>query len=107
MSVWDDFITTIRTENDLLQELIELSAAKQKQINDAQEVARLASEEQTLLAHLEKVDQNRVSLFDVVAAGKNLEDWLLTLDDEQQELVNPLILQLAENLGTLQSLNDL
>jgi flagellar biosynthesis/type III secretory pathway chaperone len=107
MSVWNDFLSILQTENALLQELIELSTAKQKHINDAQEVARLASEEQSILTRLEKVDQERALLFDVVAPGQKLEGWLSTLGDEQQEEVGPLVLDLAQNLGTLQALNDL
>lgn len=107
MAVWDDFIAAVEMENMLLQELIELSAAKQKQINDAQEVARLASEEQSRLTSLEQVDRTRASLFHVLAGGKKLEDWLETLSPGQQEVMNPLILELAQNLGSLQTLNDL
>ena len=107
MSVWHDFLSVLQTENELLQELIELSTAKQKHINDAQEVARLASEEQSILTSLEKVDQERALLFDVVAPGQKLEGWLSTLADEQQSEVGPLVLDLAQNLGTLQALNDL
>ncbi len=107
MAVWDDFIAVVEKENRLLQELIELSTAKQQQINDAQEVARLASEEQSRLTLLEEVDEVRASLFDVMSGGKNLEDWLATLEQQQQKVVGPLVLELAENLGTLQSLNDL
>lgn len=107
MSVWYDFLTVLQTENELLQELIELSTVKQKHINNAQEVARLASEEQSILTRLEKVDQERALLFDVVAPGQQLEDWISNLDDEQYGEIAPLVLDLAENLATLKSLNDL
>ena len=56
---------------------------------------------------LEEVDKERAELYDVLAAGKKLEDWLASLDTEQQEAAAPLLLDLAENLGRLQSLNDL
>jgi len=105
MSVWNDFLTVLQTENELLQELIELSTVKQKHINNAQEVARLASEEQSILTRLEKVDQERALLFDVVAPGQRLEDWISNLDDEQYREIAPLVLDLAENLATLKSLN--
>lgn len=107
MSVWDDFISTLTTENKLLEELVALSTAKQERVNDAHEVARLANEEEVLLARLEEVDRLRASLFDVMAGGKSLEDWLATLQQGQQAKVGPLVLKLARNLGTLQSLNDL
>lgn len=107
MSVWSEFLTVLAAENELLQELIDLSQAKQKYINDAPEVARLASEEQVILARLEQVDQERALLFDVVAPGQALEDWLNKLSDDQYEEVGPLILDLAQNLATLKSLNDL
>lgn len=107
MTVLDDLILALETENKLLRELIALSTAKQNHINDAQEVVRLASEEQAILTRLEKVDHERALLFDVVAPGQKLEDWLVTLNEETQETIGPLILDLAQNLGTLQSLNDL
>lgn len=107
MAVWDDFIAVLETENTLLRELVELSAAKQKLINDAQEVSRLAGEEQSCLTRLEGVDQERAALFDVLSGGKGLEEWLASLEDELQETVSPLLLELTEHLGRLQSLNDL
>lgn len=107
MTVWDEFIAVLRTENELLANLIALSESKQENINNAQEVARLAQEEEAILTRLEEVDRNRASLFDVIAAGKSLEDWLTTLNEEQQDQVGPLVLDLAQNLGTLQRLNDL
>lgn len=107
MTVWEDFIQTVTLENQLLLELIAISKKKQTQINDAQEVACLAGQEQILLDRLEKVDRSRASLFDVVAPGQKLEQWLIALDDEQQEAIGPLILDLAQNLGTLQTLNEL
>lgn len=107
MSVWQEFLDVLQAENELLQELITLSTEKQNLINDAQEVARLASEEQNILARLEKVDQERALLFDVVAPGQSLESWLAGLADELYEQVGPLILDLAQNLATLKSLNDL
>lgn len=107
MSVWDDFIATLTTENELLNELIKSSEAKQENINDAQEIARLAHAEEAIVNRLEEVDKKRTILFDVVAPGQKLEEWLLTLSEEQQETVIPLIINLAENLARLQSLNEL
>ena len=107
MTVWDDFVAVLETENELLRELVELSVAKQKQINDAQEVSRLAGEEQSCLTRLEGVDKERAALFDALSGGKKLEEWLASLEDVLQEIVSPLLLELAENLGRLQSLNDL
>lgn len=107
MSVWDDFIATLTLENKLLRELIESGEAKQKQINNAQEVARLAHAEETLVRRLEEVDQKRAVLFDVVAPGQALQEWILTLADEQEEQAVPLIINLAQNLAELQSLNAL
>lgn len=107
MSVWDDFIEVIKVENKLLQDLIDLSTEKQKVINDAQEVARLASKEERILASLEKADQERALLFDVVAPGQRLEDWLSTLTAGEQKIITPLILELIESLGALQNLNEL
>lgn len=107
MSVWDEFIAAVKTENELLQRLVSLSEEKQEHINDAQEVARIASKEQNILHRLEEVDLERVQLFDVIAPGQRLEGWLTTLSEEQQEEIGPVILELAENLGTLQTLNEL
>lgn len=107
MAVWDDFVAVIETENKLLRELVELSTAKQEQISNAPEVSRLAVEEQSRIRRLESLDKERVALFDVLSTGKKLEDWLASLDNEKQTCVAPLLLELTENLGRLQSLNDL
>jgi flagellar biosynthesis/type III secretory pathway chaperone len=107
MTVWDDFISVVKKETEILRELVELSAAKQEQINNAQEVSRLAGEEQKYLTRLETLDKERAELFDVLSVGKPLEDWLASLDNERQGEVAPLLLDLTENLGRLHSLNDL
>lgn len=107
MTVWDEFLAVMNTENELLRELIELSEAKQRQINNAPEISRISGEEQIRVNRLDEVDKERAQLFDVLSCGKRLEDWLLSLDEEQQNAVGPLILELAENLATLQSLNEL
>ncbi len=107
MTLWDNFIVVIEAENRLLRELVELSATKQKQINNAQEVSRIAGEEQSRLTRLETLDKERAELFEVLSAGKRLEDWLATLEHKKQEVVSPLLGELAENLGRLQSLNGL
>jgi flagellar biosynthesis/type III secretory pathway chaperone len=107
MTVWDEFIAVLQTENKLLLELIDLGSAKQKRINDAAEVSRLAGEEQSCLTRLEEADKVRTALFDVLSGGKKLEEWLMSLDAEAEERVSPLLLELTQNLGRLQSLNDL
>ena len=83
MTVWDDFVAALHEENGLLEQLIALGTAKQEQINNAPEVARIADEEQKVLARLEEVDRLRASLFDVMAVGRSLEKWLPTLTEEQ------------------------
>lgn len=107
MTVWDEFVAVLTEENALLKELIVLGTAKQQQINDAQEVARIAEEEQKILSRLEAVDRRRAELFDVLAMGKRLEQWLPTLQEEQAAVAEPLLLELTQNLGQLQVLNDL
>ena len=107
MTVWDEFLAAVKSENALLQELIELGTAKQQNINNAQEVSRLAGEEQLCLTRLEEVDKERAELFDVLSAGKTLEGWLASLPSAMQEAVSPFLLELTENLARLQSLNDL
>lgn len=107
MDVWQEFLLVLQGENDLLEQLIQLSKEKQQQINNAQEVARLAGEEQSILTRLEKADRERALLFDVIAPGQTLEAWLSTLSQEQQEEVGPLIIDLADNIAALQSLNSL
>ena len=62
MTVWDEFLAAVKSENALLQELIELGTAKQQNINNAQEVSRLAGEEQLCLTRLEEVDKERAEL---------------------------------------------
>lgn len=107
MTVWDEFVAVLAEENTLLEELIALGTAKQQQINDAPEVARIAEAEQRILERLEAADRRRAELFDVVAVGKRLEDWLPTLSAEQAAVAEPLLIKLAQNLAELQALNDL
>jgi flagellar biosynthesis/type III secretory pathway chaperone len=107
MTVWDAFVVVLSAENALLEELIHLGTAKQREINNAPEVARIAEQEQEALVRLAETDQRRAELFDVLAMGKGLEQWLLGLDGEQRAVVEPLLLKLAQNLGELQALNDL
>ncbi|HHT43023.1 MAG TPA: flagellar protein FlgN [Firmicutes bacterium] len=107
MTVWDDFVAALHEENGLLEQLIALGTAKQEQINNAPEVARIADEEQKVLARLEEVDRLRASLFDVMAVGRSLEKWLPTLTEEQSAVAEPLLVKLAENLGQLQAVNGL
>lgn len=107
MTVWDDFVAALHEENGLLEQLIALGTAKQEQINNAPEVARIADEEQKVLARLEEVDRLRASLFDVMAVGRSLEKWLPTLTEEQSAAAEPLLVKLAENLGQLQAVNGL
>lgn len=107
MGIWEDFVVVIQKENDLLSKLVDLSTEKQKKINDAQEVVRYASEEQSVLVQLEEVDRERAILFDALAPGLELEDWLQSLDEEKEKIITPLILSLVENIGELQRLNDL
>jgi len=107
MTVWDDFLAVLKKENQILRELIDLSVEKQKHINNAQEVSRVAGEEQKNVKLLEAIDKERAELFDVLSLGKSLEDWLASLDSERQDEVAPLLLDLTESLGRLQSLNDL
>lgn len=107
MTVWDEFVAVLAEENTLLEELIALGTAKQQQINDAPEVARIAEAEQRILERLEAADRRRAELFDVVAVGKRLEDWLPTLSAGQTAVAEPLLIKLAQNLAELQALNDL
>lgn len=107
MGIWEDFVEVISLENDLLSELVDLSKAKQKKINDAQAVVRYASKEQNILVRLEEADKERTLLFDAIAPGQSLEDWLASLETEKESIISPLILQLIENIGELQRLNDL
>lgn len=107
MTVWSDLLGVLRSENELLRSLIALGREKQEKINDADAVIRIAGEEQELLDRLAEVDQERAVLYDVVAPGQKLEEWLLKLDANQQEEIGPLFLELAENAGVLQSLNNL
>lgn len=105
--VWEDLLAVLRKENELLRLLISLNEEKQRQINQVEEVVRLAGEEQVILSRLEKADQERAVLYDTVAGGRELDQWFLTLDQDQQSEVEPLVLELTENIAALQSLNDL
>ena len=107
MNALQALAAVLEKENALPLELIALSEEKQKHINDAQEVSRIASEEQQLLTQLEKVEQERAVLYDVVASGKRVEEWIAQLTLEQQELFDPLITDLAQNVAQPQSLNNL
>ena len=97
----------LSAENALLEELIHLGTAKREGDQQRTQVARIAEQEQEALVRLAETDQRRAELFDVLAMGKGLEQWLLGLDGEQRAVVEPLLLKLAQNLGELQALNDL
>ena len=70
-------------------------------------MSRIASEEQQLLTQLEGVEEERAMLYDVVASGVEIEEWMAQLEPDHQEIFAPLITDLAQNLGQLQSLNNL
>lgn len=107
MNALQALVAVLKKENAILRDLIALSEEKQSQINDAQEVQRIASEEQQLLTQLEETEDERAMLYDAVASGVKIEEWLVRLEPDQQEVLVPLITDLAENLGRLQSLNHL
>ena len=107
MGIFRDLIAVLKTEAQLLEELIELSTAKQNQINNAQEVAKLAGQEQELLKQVEAWDRERTLLFDALAPGQSLEEWLLGLSEEKQRIAAPIITDLVQKVALLQSLNDL
>ncbi|NLJ80765.1 MAG: flagellar protein FlgN [Firmicutes bacterium] len=107
MDLLQELTAVLEAENQLLERLIELSSKKKDEINNAQEVARLAGQEHKILTKLETVDNERAVLFDTIAPGRGVEEWVLQLRDEDQVQVAPLLTRLAENLADLQSLNHL
>ena len=107
MTVWADLLAILRAENEILSSLLALSEEKQEKINDADEVIRIASDEQELVDRLAVVEQERAVLYDVIAAGRELEEWLASLSQEQQAEIGPIIVELAENLAALRSQNKL
>lgn len=107
MTVWEEFVAVLAEENALLEELIALGKLKQERINSAPEVARIAEDEQQVLERLEAADRRRAELFDVLAGGRGLEAWLLTLEEGPRTEAEPLLVKLAENLGELRALNSL
>ena len=107
MTVWADLLAILRAENEILSSLLALGEEKQEKINDADEVIRIASDEQELVDRLAVVEQERAVLYDVIAAGRELEEWLASLSQEQQAEIGPIIVELAENLAALRSQNKL
>src|SRR5690554_3200720 len=96
----------LRAENKLIESLLRLGEEKQAAINDANRIAQIAELERGLIAELDKADQERAMLYDVVALGQPLDEWLGHLESDKN-LFTQLTSDLVENIARFRSLNEI
>ena len=105
MQVQEALRIVLDRECDLLDELIALGQQKRENINNEKQVAMIAAKEDKILQRLQKAEAERQALFDVVAPGKTLQEWLKT-GGSVQEALRPAATALQEKFGVLRDLND-
>lgn len=104
MQVIDAFIEVIHQEIKIVEDLTALGMEKQTAINDFEKIEMISRAEQELLADLEKCEAQRVQLFDVIAPGMSLAEWL----DQQHDLdLRELFADLQAKNNGLQEINKI
>ncbi len=104
MEVYQALISLLERDNNLVEQLLALGEQKQLSINQGSKVATIAQQEQTLIDQLQQVESQREELFDVIAPGLTLTEWLAQQSDAN---ISSLTDTLRENLAKLQSLNEI
>ncbi len=102
MQVIDAFKQVITNEISIIEQLINCGQNKQKAMNDAELLSTIVDQERVLLMDLEKVEQERQGLLDVMAPGQTLSAWL---DGENQPELAATVDDLKTKYGQLQELN--
>ena len=75
-------------------------------INEPESLRQIAEKEIECLTVLEELENERVLLFDIIAPGLTLEDWLDRSNDDLSD-VKKLAITLKENFIKLRELNDI
>lgn len=104
MQIIDAFVTVIRHELNLLNQLLLLGRHKQKAVSDVTELEEIVSQERILLEELRQAEQERVRLLDASASGQDLHTWL---QKEERSDIAELIAELEAKYSHLQSVNIL
>lgn len=81
MLVIDAFKEVIKEETAIVEQLIQTGESKRGVIADPDKLSKIIDQERTLLASLEQAEQERCRLFDVLAPGKSVDEWLKTTTD--------------------------
>lgn len=102
MQVIDTFINVIKEEIELIGELVGLAEKKQNYINDAEQVGTISHQEQKLIDKLEKLEQERHQLLDIISPTKTMQEWLNETGDP---IVNGLFQELQDKLSRLRLVN--
>lgn len=106
MQVYEEFKDLLSQENALIEQLITLGTQKKDLMNNAEQVAILASQEQSLVEELEKLERERITLFDVMAPGQSLLDWL-SQDTPDSRSLEPEARRLLGNFQILRDIHEL
>lgn len=106
MQVYQEFKELLIQENALIEQLITIGNQKKDLMNKAEQVAMLANQEQRLVEELEKLERERIILFDVLAPGQTLMEWLAQARPENSGLETEAQ-RLLENFDTLRNIHEL
>lgn len=104
MQVIDAFINVIQQQIKVIESLMTLGIEKQTLINDYEKIEDISRSEQELLADLEKYEDQRIELFDVIAPEMSLGQWL---DLQPQSELHDLFADLQVKHGELQRINQI
>ncbi|HOB08999.1 MAG: flagellar protein FlgN [Limnochordia bacterium] len=83
MLVIDAFREVLKQETAIIEQLIQTGEAKRTVIADPDQLSKIIEQERTLLASLEEAERERSRLFDVLAPGKSVSEWLETVTDAE------------------------
>ncbi|NLY10210.1 MAG: flagellar protein FlgN [Firmicutes bacterium] len=106
MEVRESIVDILTRENAIIDELCKLGQEKQEMINEPESLRQIAEKEIECLTVLEELENERVLLFDIIAPGLTLEDWLDRSNDDLSD-VKKLAITLKENFIKLRELNDI
>jgi len=104
MQVIDAFKQVIDQEITIVDQLIKLGLEKREIINSPARLQELVNQEVMLLADLERAEQERFKLFDVIAPGQKLKEWL---NSTSQPEITTQISRLEAKVDELTQINQL
>lgn len=106
MQAYEALSDTMETEIRSLTKLIALARQKHAVISDEKQIAMIAAKEEKILQRLQHVEAERQALFDVVAPGKSLQQWLDEAGEIQVQLA-PVAERLQQSFVELKDLNEI